>query len=363
MSIEGVGDRWPAERAQGPKAKSGLVPDGIAARLEELRADYASINGSPFEHFYCPILYRDEEVPLCKAHIVNRAFDGAPKDWTVQRRDVDNHFGSRFESTFSLLDRRDQILEGDVFGKEERAKGLKTRLYAGDEEVPYFPSSSKPGPSFTPLWLEESGLVVYLRMTSAEVERRIEDHWHFETSSGDIRVPVAVSFIKAAHLTLFSQVGYTYALSAGGHLVGREILGAVFTATRNLRRSDAEERAREILSKWVHMVRPVLGGALATIGTIRDRFALFACTGSGHPWAGIVKVPVGGGGGYAVLMPCSSRPDELATYLDFLDNEREEIRVKLARLGGEGEGVGTIAVSKDEFPLVWPKSGESFDLE
>ena len=39
-----------------------------------LRADYESVTGSPFQHFFCPILYRDEDTELCRAHVINRAF-------------------------------------------------------------------------------------------------------------------------------------------------------------------------------------------------------------------------------------------------------------------------------------------------
>ena len=88
---------------------------------------------------------------------------------------------------------------------------------------------------------------------------------------------------------------------------------------------------------------------------------LVAWTASGQPWAVIVKVPVGGGVSYGLLMPCWGRQDEVATYLDFLKNDREEIRVKLARLVDDQEG-GHLEVSEPEYPLIWPKAGETFDL-
>ena len=107
------------------------------------------------------------------------------------------------------------------------------------------------------------------------------------------------------------------------------------------------------------MVRPLLGGAWGSKGTVTDRSLLVAWTGSGNPWGAIVRVPLGEGKDYAVLLPCSSRPDDMATYLEFMGNRREEIRVKLARVEPES---GQLGVSEADYPLQWPKSGETFDL-
>lgn len=51
----------------------------LAHRLRYLREDFSEVVGKPFEHFYCPVLFRDEEVELCKAHIVSAAFPGSTR--------------------------------------------------------------------------------------------------------------------------------------------------------------------------------------------------------------------------------------------------------------------------------------------
>jgi len=68
------------------------------AKLEKLRSDYHQVRGAPFSHFFCPVLFSDEDVPLCKAHIVNLVFPDSSRIWTVQRKDVDNFYGSTFEA-------------------------------------------------------------------------------------------------------------------------------------------------------------------------------------------------------------------------------------------------------------------------
>jgi len=331
----------------------------VAERVEVLRADFAGVEGEPFKHFFCPILYRDERVELCRGHIVNRAFEGAPRAWTVQRKDVDNHFGSRFESGFTVLSDFDKVEAEGGLGENDLPPHFKTRVLAGGQEIPHFFSKRWPGARFTGLHMVDSKRTIFLKKTPEEVDRIIDERWCIETTA-DLRVPAAVSLIKSAHLTLFALLGYRYALSCGGRLVGGEVLGRIFLETISSPPAEAEERARTILTEWVHMVRPLLGGTWLATGTIEDRSLLVAWTGSGYPWAAIMSVPLGGSTNYAVMLPCSSRLDDMATYLDFMRSDQEEIRVKLARLEPDKE---QFSVSERDYPLRWPKQGETFDLQ
>ena len=55
--------------------------------------------GSPFRHFFCPILRTDEPGELCKGHVIPEAF-GTSNAWVPQRTDVDNFFGTVAEADF-----------------------------------------------------------------------------------------------------------------------------------------------------------------------------------------------------------------------------------------------------------------------
>jgi len=68
----------------------------VEQKLETLRSDYTEVAGKPFLHFLCPMLFRDEDVALCRAHIVNAAFPDSSRSSTVQRADVDNCYGHAF---------------------------------------------------------------------------------------------------------------------------------------------------------------------------------------------------------------------------------------------------------------------------
>lgn len=345
-------------RASGRPCDSPLVPSGLAAHVEKLRADFEEVTGTPFEHFFCPILYRDEPVELCRGHVVNRAFEGVSRAWTVQRKDVDNHFGSRFESGSTALTHFEEVIARGAFAGKNLPPQFRTRVLAGGEELPHFSARRWPGPAVTGLRIADSNRWVFLKRTPEEVERMLDEGWCIETTA-DLSVAVAVSVIKSAHLTLFALLGYSYALSCSGHLVGGDVLGRIFRETVGSSPREAEEVTRPILREWVHAVRPLEGGAWGKGGTIVDRSLLFAWTGSGQPWAAIVRVPLGEGNDFAVMLPCSSRPDDMATYLDFLRSGSQEIRVKLAQLEPEA---GQCGVSEREFPLQWPKSDDTRDL-
>ncbi len=119
-------------------------------RLDSLNTDYTQIKGQPFSHFFCPVLFRDEDVSLCKAHIVNQAFPEAPQDWTVQREDVDNFYGSIFESEFVAVQYGGQTHDG-IFADEKLSKLFKPQIIVYDKPIDYFIADSEVPTKYTRL--------------------------------------------------------------------------------------------------------------------------------------------------------------------------------------------------------------------
>src|ERR1035437_8632179 len=107
----------------------------INQKLAALRSDYEAHMGRPFSHFFCPILFRDEAVDLCRAHIVNDAFPGSARSWTIQRKDVDNFYGSAFESDFVNIQYRGRHLAESILGDPHLSKKLHPKIRIGDENV------------------------------------------------------------------------------------------------------------------------------------------------------------------------------------------------------------------------------------
>ena len=89
------------------KAIHGEIMDIAGKRhLARLKEDYNAVAGGPWNHFVCPILLVDQDVPLVRAHVINKAFPNSDRSRTVQRKDIDSFFGSRFEADFLAIDKK-----------------------------------------------------------------------------------------------------------------------------------------------------------------------------------------------------------------------------------------------------------------
>src|SRR5271157_6434322 len=118
--------------------------------FDKLNADYTQLKGQPFAHFFCPILFRDENVLLCQAHIINQAFPDAPSDWTIQRKDVDNFYGSVFESEFVAIQYSGQT-HGGIFADKKLSKLFKPQILVDDKPVDFYLPNNEVPKDFTRL--------------------------------------------------------------------------------------------------------------------------------------------------------------------------------------------------------------------
>jgi len=319
-------------------------------RLQELNADFTQIKGQPFSHFFCPVLYRDDDVALCKAHIVNQAFPEAPLDWTVQRKDVDNFYGSTFESEFVAVQYNAQTRD-DIFADKKLSNLFKPQILVDNKPVDYFVADSEIPKDFTRLQFDNNGQIIQLalKMSPEVFDAAKENNWEMAISK-DVRVPALVSLIKAAHLTLFEMLGYRYALSAGGHFVGRHILGEFFLQNYGKPRPDALKNAYPFFREFANMVRPVNSSEINFQGTITDKQLLLCQEYGGTAWAIVVFVKAAQSL-HAVLLPFFDQPDAVAKYFKFLQYENETVEVVLMQF--EKEQFKLIRPTK----LIWPKNG------
>jgi hypothetical protein len=268
----------------------------IAQKLERLRSDFSEITGRPFTHFFCPVLFKDEVAPLCRAHLVNVAFADSTRRWTIQRQDVDNFFGSVAESDFvDLQDRSPGIATKALFDPRLHRKFRPRILFKG-KRIDYFVAKGQLPKSFTPILFEREGLSVRLglKLPPSEVASSSDADWQIEVNK-DVRLPAIVSVIKMAHLTLFEMFGYRYALSRGGMHIG-QILGSFFVQNVKRSRSDVLKSASSHFGPFAAMIRPVQANTLNLRGTIEDGYAQL-CWLEGaqpeRPWAMIVFVRTG----------------------------------------------------------------------
>jgi len=303
----------------------------ITTRLQQLRNDYTKITGVPCIHFYCPMLFRDEDAPLCKAHVVNQAFGDSSRAWTVQRKDVDNFYGSKFESDFTVLQHRDALGNKDVLGDRTLRQKLRPKILVDDREVSFFIPNGEIADHLTAVTSSDEALpaVIGLKLNREEMLAVEESDWVIEISL-DLGVQSLVALIKAAYLTNVHVFGYRYVLSAAGHCIGHDLLGRFFEANAAKSREDPIEQAKGHFAGFVNMVRPVVDNRFGFKGTVTDNTVLVCWARRGYPWATVVFVRTGRLL-HAVMMPISDHLESIPTYLSFLANDNQSRAMKVGR--------------------------------
>lgn len=242
----------------------------LGTDIEELRADFASVRGEPFAHYYCPILHVDDRVALCHGHVVPKSMGG--RTMVLQRQDVDNGFGFFFEAEASDaikhgLERGD-LLERVFFGDPADVKEISRR----------FKIEVKPHPDGKPIKLDP-------RKVNGETQFFAKSE-HLDGVEGrtkaefgvwlDARSSILVTALKASHLCWFHKAGYAYVFSNEGLVVARvlrsfydEFIAQRLRIDRRRRGSLIhDERKREVneyCSQFANFIRPVLPKGAAAL--------------------------------------------------------------------------------------------------
>jgi hypothetical protein len=342
-----------------------MAPDCRTRDLEWLRADYARETGTPFQHFYCPMLMKDEQVGLMMGHVVNEKFEEVPEFKIKQRQDIDSWYGSMFESDFLTLMRNQGKKIDDLFFGAKAPRGLRPVIKAGEEEVAHYQLKDDPENmpinEHTLLEINDKNgrfMRLALKKTPEQVLALQNVKWQSE-AFGDFRIAALVSTIKAAYLTLFWKLGYQYALSTAGLSVGYDLLGRFYKDNCGRSYQEVRTAAKEFFGPYVHMLRPAeVVGDDTPRGTIEDNRA-FIWLGSSGRGLGLGVFVRTNGRLQCVLMPGYSDDDGAAAYLDFLRNDKEELWV---RLGEYSDTKGRWEANPQRVCVLWPKIHESFDL-
>lgn len=302
-------------------------------RLNELQADFEEASGNPFSYFYCPILYRDEDVELCKGHIVNAAFPDIRRHWIVQRAGVDSFFGRCFESEFVNIQHQGSVGASSSMVDKELSKTFRPSILLCGSPVPYYYSpeaiATPPNHSKLQLVTEVGTVDLRLKLSPEQVGATNHKDWEIRVEK-DMRLPALVSLLKAAHLTLFKMLGYRYVLSAGGHFMGRSILGDFFLQNETFAKPKVLQNASAHFKEFANLVRPVICHDPYLEGTSTDN-RLYVCeTASGVPWAFMIFVRTTRAV-HAVIVPIFEHPDGISRFMSFLQNDGGRIEGRLCR--------------------------------
>ncbi len=271
----------------------GIMNPQLMRRLQLLKADYTLATGRQFEHFYCPILYRDDDTEPCRAHVINKAFSDSDRQWTIQRADVDNWYGALFEADFLAIQMKDKSIAGQALTDRELARRFRPKLTKDGEEVQHYLASDPVPVYHTKVESDIDGQTVQrrLKLSPSELLDALGKQWEIRVEK-DLRLPALVSILKAAHLTMFHLLGYRYALSADGHFLGKKVLGDFFLKCQGMERALALKEAEDHFKEFSGMCRAISAPFPDFSGTLTDRFCGIVMSGV-TPWACLVVVRTG----------------------------------------------------------------------
>jgi hypothetical protein len=333
-----------------------MHPD-IAERLEALRQDFAAVAGRPFNYFFCPILFVDEQVELCRAHIVNHAFAASSRRWTVQRKDVDNFFGTAFESAFVVLQSNEPGIAMKAFVDPQLYRSLRPQVTLDGIPVEHFVAKD-PVPTQWPVleFRHDHGEVkLGLKMAPDRLASITQEaDWQVEVCR-DLRVQAVVSVLKAAHLTMFELLGYSYVLQPTGQWLG-QILDKFYLENVGGSTQEILRGATRYFAPLTAMVRPVEAAPLAVTGTIDDGFfhSCWSDAADPAPW-GILTYIRTGENRRAVLLPTLADEASVERFKTFLKRQGDAFEISDARL----EGTGWVFNKSRRQSVEWPSASMS----
>lgn len=313
-----------------------MADSRIEERLRGLKEDYASITGTPFSHFCCPITYLDKKTPLCRGHVVPQAFPNSARDWVVQREDVESFYGSRFEADFAAIQYNEGGTPTSVLLDKDLSRLFDITITADGEPVEHFFIKREVAERFAgPAATGRDGQEVFigLRLGPDEADKIRGAKWETWVSK-DIRVPSLVSLLKAGYLTLYSMLGYRYALSFDGLFLGPAMLGRFFLDNKGDRKPAVVEKAREFFASAVNMVRPALKTPSNMPGTVTDRTMLICRGSNGVPWGAVVFVRTSKQR-HAVLLPLTESDQARELFMSFLINDATKFTARFVRFEGD----------------------------
>ena len=257
-------------------------------RLREITARFRSSGVKKrARDFYCPILQIEGPAELCKGHIISKSVGG--RTWVVQRKDVDNFFGSFAEAGFGhgvkLRSMESQEAVEYVIGHRLAAKA----------DLSIVDGTGAKG-SVRPTKAQDGGWEIVVRPDGHEIDLGGELSLSMEL---DVRYETLLTCLHSAHLGLFESAGYGYATSSSGRFVASLLRDVYlrFSDSKTRKRRDASTRREEIgklCRAHRNMVRPVISVEGLDRRLLDNPFRWFiVCWCEGSVFATIHYLPAG----------------------------------------------------------------------
>ena len=318
-------------------------------RLNRLNSDCEEVWGFPVHHFFCPLLYLDENVEWCQAHIINQAFSNSDRSWTIQRKDIDSFYGRYFEAEFVLLQEKGRYKADEVMENKKLRKRLRPQLTIDNEIVEYyFPKGNIPdNHTLVKLLAPDRIIELAVKKSADEIRNSRPERLGMQIDK-NIQLSALVSLIKAAHLTLFHLCGYRHVFSAGGFFLGRLFLGNFFLMNQHLSRMGILESAADYFAPFSNLVRPMLTNPLCLKGTLTDHW-LFVSLNKNRIWALLIFIRTEEHM-HAVVTPLLENREDIIRCAEFLQKPSSTLKVKRTKWRGD-----SWVIYPEIIQLEWPE--------
>lgn len=203
-------------------------------QIKALRADFEKVTGKTFKRFYCPIMHEDrEDVELIDGHIVPQAIKKASRATVIQRKDVDNYFGTTLENDMINHVNLHTLTTEEAFAK---VYDLKLVQHPDGELVDAFHAPKNSNPPFPPVKLQDEDGITYSLYIKPNPKWNPECKQYAMQGSINMYDPaIAGSYLKAGHLALFRLLGYQWVFCEAGLIVAstlRKFFGEKGTRTQ-----------------------------------------------------------------------------------------------------------------------------------
>jgi hypothetical protein len=342
----------------GKKKMHGKQPDyELERRIEQCRADYEAVTAKPCQHFFCPILWRDEPAEICRGHMVAL---GTGSIWVPQRKDVDHFYGSVVEADLATIAEDRGKDPWELLLDPNRRPKHNFRLEVAGETVQlYMPRPEHlPVPGHTRIEVRNNDDQTICNIgikVSPEKFREAMDGGVQLTVERDFRPSVIASILKAAHLTMVRMLGYEHVFSSGGIYVSH-ILRTFYERSNGSHGVREEEVARHFLPHS-NMIAPLVVKKEGLLpGTAEDNM-LLSCVGmTDHIFA--IGVIVGVTVKDRRLRFCVFLPSDcgksINTYFSFLKEPNKFLTARLMNFCDDSDGKGErweVSTKTMEIPL------------
>ena len=322
-------------------------------QIRQYNDDFQSVDGGDPGAFFCPIthmaMHPSEE--MCKGHVVPGSLGGT--NWVTQVAAVDNFFGAVVEADCSIFNAAKDLHEHDILLDQKLARFTKPTLHINGQEIDFYPSDKRSHRKGTPIFsIERNGVEKWFGMKVSNQQCR-----EF-CSNGLPKIEVRVlhdfesafvgMLVHSAHLTMFSLLGYRYALSVGGSRIGFDILGQFYMECEGSHAVGRKEK-RDYFQKFGGLVRPMSSNFEELKGTIHDNQMLLAIDSQSRPWAFIVIVPTKNMR-FAVLIPTGDTTEQLIVFEEYMQSPFEYLGFRMCRLDRDSDNW---KVSPDTGRIVW----------